>query len=194
MAMFKKYNPRRVKSYKSYTLQEISRLYKTDQLHIKTIRAWINSRELNYFKDGNKYLIYGAVLKQFLFNRNQGKSRRSLQFDEFMCCKCKQINRPLIDTILSVAIRKNGSILAIAMCPNCASEMNRFYKRTEIDKIFACFQIEADALRVLSDTSSSASNTHLNTNHKTQGSETDPFQFIDPTISSLSAKCGKETA
>lgn len=193
MAMFKKYDHRLVKSYKSYTLSEISRLYKADHLHIQTIRAWINNGELDSFNDGNKYLIYGAVLKEFLFKRNKS-ARRSLQFIEFLCCKCKQINRPLEDTILSAVIKKNGSILATAMCPNCASEMNRFYKCSEIDKIFTCFQIEADALRVLSDTSNSASKIHLKAQHKIPGSESHTVeQSQNQPISSLSTELKEET-
>lgn len=194
MAMFKKYDHRLVKSYKSYTLQQISRLFKADQLHIQTIRDWINSGALNYFKDGNKYLIYGAVLKEFLFKRNKSTSR-SLQFIEFFCCKCKQINRPLADTILSAVRKINSSILATAMCPNCAFEMKRLYKGSEVDKILASFQIEAEALRVLSDTSSSASKTHLKTDHKMHESQSRPIeQFTEQTISSLSTECREETA
>lgn len=170
MAMFKKLDPKVVKSYKSYTSQEISRLFKSDQLHIQTIRAWINNGELSHFKDGNKYLIYGAVLKEFLFERNKSKER-TLQFMEFWCWKCKQINKPLEATILSATIKANGSILAISMCPNCAFEMKRLYKCADVDKIFASFKIEAEAVRVLSDISSSAYNTHLKPDHKTQRSE-----------------------
>lgn len=192
--MFKKYNHRLVKSYKSYSLQEIARLFKADQLHVQTIRDWINNRDLKYFKDGNKCLIYGAVLKEFLFKRNKS-TMHSLQFIEFMCFKCKQVNRPLEDIILCATRKKNGSILATAMCPNCACEMKRLYKSSEIDKIVASFQIEAEALRVLSDTSSSASKTHLKTDHKMHGSQSHPFeQCTEQTISSLSTECREETA
>jgi hypothetical protein len=188
MVMFKKYDHRLVKSYKSYTLQELVRLYKADQLHIQTIRDWIRSGELDCIQDGNKYLIYGAVLKQFLFNRNMNK-RRNLQFNEFLCCKCKQINRPLEATIISATIKKNGSILATAICPNCAFEMKRLYKGSEVDKILKIFQIEAEALRVLSDTSSSASKTHLKTAHKLPQSKSHTIeQLTDQTISSLSTE------
>lgn len=92
--MFEKYDHRLVKSYKSYTLQELCRLYKEDQLHIQTIRGWLRNGELPSIKDGNKHLIYGAVFKKFLFERNK-KHKKHMHFKEFKCCACKQINVPL---------------------------------------------------------------------------------------------------
>ncbi|HRE33275.1 MAG TPA: hypothetical protein PLD88_14965, partial [Candidatus Berkiella sp.] len=71
----------------------------------------------------------------------------------------------------------------------------RLYKGSEVDKIVATFQIEAEALRVLSDTSSSASKTHLKMVHKIHGSQFHKIeQFTEQTISSLSTECRKETA
>lgn len=72
------------------------------------------------------------------------------------------------------------------MCPNCAFEMKKLYKCADIDKIFANFKIEAEAVRVLSDISSSAYNTHLKPDHKTQSSKSRQVeQFIDQPIPNL---------
>lgn len=188
MAMFKIYNHRLVKSYKTYTIQELCRLYKKDQLHIQTVRAWIRCGDLASIKDGNKHLIYGAVLKKFLFERNK-KHRNSLQFSEFKCCACKKINTPLENTILSADIRNNGSILTTALCPHCGCEMKRLYKGSEIDQILAKFQIEQGALLVLSDISCSASKTHLETDQEVTGSESSSnHQVTDQSFSSLLTK------
>lgn len=188
MAMFKKYDHRLVKSYKSYTLQELCRLYKEDQLHIQTIRGWLRNGELPSIKDGNKHLIYGAVFKKFLFERNK-KHKKHMHFAEFKCCACKQINVPLEATILSVVIKNNSSILATALCPNCACEMKRLYKGAETNQILDTFQIEPEALSVLSDISSDASKTHPEANQKLSGSESTPsYQFTNRDFSSSSAK------
>lgn len=179
MAMFKKYDHRLVKSYKTYTIQELCRLFKKDQLHIQTVRAWIRNGELASIKEGNKHLIYGGVLKKFLFDRNK-KHRNSLQFFEFKCCACKQINAPLEGTILSAEIRNNGSILTTALCPHCGCEMKRLYKGNEADQILAKFQVEQEALLVLSDISCHASKTHLETDQEIAGSESSSnYQVTD---------------
>lgn len=188
MAMFKKYDYRLVNCYKNYTLQELCRLFKESQLHEQTIRAWIKSGELESIKDGNKYLIYGGVVKKFLFERKK-KHRTSLKFSEFKCCSCKKINVPLENTILSAEIRNNGSILTTALCPKCGSEINRFYKGSEASQILAKFQIEQEALLVLSDISCNASKTHLETDQEIAGSESRPYQQVkDQSISSSSTK------
>ena len=138
MEMFKKYDHRLVRSYQSYTIKEICRLYKQQNLHDKTVRAWIRTGELDAILDGNKLLIYGAVLKQFLKNRNKSH-RRFLGIKEFFCCKCKGSNAPLENTIISVTIQNNGSILAFALCPSCAFAMKRLYKRAESKQIIDYF-------------------------------------------------------
>ncbi len=188
MAMFKKYDPRLVKSYKTYTIQELCRLFKNNQLHIQTVRVWIRNGELASIKEGNKHLIYGGVLKKFLFERNR-KHRNSLQFFEFKCCACKQINAPLENTILSAEIRNNGSILTTALCPHCGCEMKRLYKGIEASQILARFQIEQEALLVLSDISCNASKTHLETHQEITGSESSSnHQMTDQSLFSSSTK------
>lgn len=159
--MFKKYDYRLIHSYKSYTIKEICRLYKDQKLHDKTVRAWIKTCDLDAIVDGNKLLIYGAVLKKFLKNRNKGH-KRQLGINEFFCFKCKSINPPLENTIISIKIQNNGSFQAYGLCPNCAFEMKRLYKHAECNKIMDCFSLEVEALIVLSDSSCSASNTHPN--------------------------------
>ena len=163
--MFKKYDHRLVRSYQSYTLRELCRLYKRYDLHDKTIRSWIKSGDLEAILDGNKLLIYGAVFKQFLRNRNKNR-KRNLSLNEFFCCGCKEINAPIDNIILSVKIQNNGSILAVSMCPTCAFEMKRLYKRTESKLILDLFNVEPKALIVLSDTLCSTYNAHPQADQK----------------------------
>ncbi len=73
--------------------------------------------------------------------------------------------------------------------------MRRLYKGSEVEKIIAIFHIEAEALKVLSDISSSASKTHLEPHHKIHSSESSAIeQFTDKPISSLSIEFREETA
>ena len=163
--MFKKYDHRLVHSYKSYTIKEVCRLYKEQNLHDKTVRSWIRTGNLDAIIDGNKLLIYGAVLKKFLKNRNSGH-RRQLGINEFFCFKCKNINPPLENTIISITIQNNGSLQAYGLCPHCAFEMKRLYKCVEYMQIIDCFNLEAEALIVLSDISCSAYNAHPQVDQK----------------------------
>ena len=107
MEMFKKYDYRLVHGLRAYTIKEIVRLFKDQNLHDKTVRSWIRTGDLEIIDDGNKLLVYGAILKQFL--KNRGKNRqRTLGINEFLCFKCKNINPPLENTIISAVIQNNG--------------------------------------------------------------------------------------
>lgn len=163
--MFKKYDYRLVHGHRSYTIKEIVRLFKDQNLHDKTVRAWIRSGDLEVIDDGNKLLVYGAILKQFL--KNRGRSRqRTLGINEFLCCKCKSIHPPLENTIISTVIQSNGSIRASGLCPNCAFEMKRLYKRSETKLIRDLFKLEPEALIVLSNSSCSTYNAHPQADQK----------------------------
>lgn len=163
--MFKKYDYRLIHSHRSYTIKEIIRLFKDQGLHDKTIRSWIRSGELVAIIDGNKLLIHGGVLKQFIKNRNKTR-QRPLSINEFFCCKCRKITSTLENTIISVAIQTNGSIRAYGLCQNCACVIQRLYKRSQINLILDLFNLEAKALTVLSDSLYSFDNAHPQTDQK----------------------------
>lgn len=163
--MFKKYDHRLVHSYKSYTIKEICRLFKPQNLHDKTVRAWIKSGHLEAILDGNKLLVYGAILKQFIKRRNKNR-QRILALNEFLCFSCKETHVPFDNTIFAVTVQNNGSIMAFALCPNCAFEMKRLYKRSEISEIKNLFNLKPAALIVLSDISCNTYNAHPQADQK----------------------------
>lgn len=187
MEMFKKYDYRLVHGHRSYTIKEIVRLFKEQNLHDKTVRSWIRSGDLEVIDDGNKLLVYGAILKQFL--KNRGKSRqRTLGVNEFLCCKCRNINAPLENTIISAVIQNNGSIRACGLCPNCAFEMKRLYKRAESKLILDLFKLEPEALIVLSDSSCSTYNAHPQIDQKLSDPESQGHSLSHVTQDSIISK------
>lgn len=90
--MFKNYNPRLVKQYRSYTVEQICNLFKEKKLHPQTVRDWVKSGELETITK-KPIAIYGAVLKDFLEKRN-ASYKKQLEFNQFKCLKCQEIITP----------------------------------------------------------------------------------------------------
>jgi hypothetical protein len=109
--MFKKYNPKPIHSYKSYKIFDLCRIYKAQDLHAQTIRKWINRQNLKAFLHERDYYIYGAVWKEFLNNRNKThKEKSGLDFNQFICFKCKSKQPPLNNIITKLKTGFNGCI------------------------------------------------------------------------------------
>lgn len=168
--MFKKYDPRLLSSYRSYKLRDTCRLYKDKKLHDKTIRGWINTGRLEAFKDGNTILVHGATLKKF-FTDNNSKQKRTLEFNQFRCGKCKKIDTPLDNIVTKITTGKNGCILLFGNCSFCGHSMNRPYKKDKEQEIMRCFNIEDNELVRIYGYSCYTSNTHPDIEEKTVVSE-----------------------
>ena len=158
--MFKKYDPRLVRSYHSYKVADLCRLYRDKKLHAQTIRGWINSGKLTAFTDGKNILVYGAVFKQFLLDMNK-KHKRTLAFTEFRCGKCKTIAAPLHNTISTMAPGRNGCILAYGVCVSCGHKITRIYARSTEEKILQSFTVQHNELAGLWYSSCTTSKTHI---------------------------------
>lgn len=114
--MFKYYNPRLVKKYRSYTTEEICKLFENKKLHVQTIRDWVRSGDLEVVTK-KPITVYGEILQAFLEKRN-ASHKKQLAFDQFKCLKCHEIISPH-ENAISMYKNKNGSIKASAICPLC---------------------------------------------------------------------------
>ena len=103
--MFKYYNYKLIESNRSYSTEKIKKLI---GIHEQTIREWVNQNNLECVSR-KPILIYGAVLKEFIKNRNENH-KKTLSFNEFKCLKCKAISIPQ-DNQISIYHNKNGSII-----------------------------------------------------------------------------------
>jgi hypothetical protein len=171
--MFKKYNPKPIHSYKSYKISDLCRIYKAQDLHPQTIRKWINQQNLKAFLHERDYYVYGAVWKEFLNNRNNThKEKNSLDFNQFICFKCKSKQPPLNNIITKLKTGFNGCIEAFGVCQNCGyDKLKRPYKRSELAQIKEIFKIELDELSILYNSSTSTTKTNSNNSQKVGVSE-----------------------
>jgi hypothetical protein len=156
--MFKYYNANLVKHNLSYTIKEICKIYKDKKLHEQTIRGWVKSGDLKVVSN-NPILIYGAVLKDFIKQRNESH-KQTLAFNEIKCLKCKTISKPLNNEI-SVEINKNKSIKAVCNCGACNGKAFKFFKASDMENLQKTFIIVKPTLMTLSNISSTACNTHF---------------------------------
>lgn len=177
--MFKYYNHRLVKQYRSYTVEQICNLFKVKKLHPQTVREWVKSGELEAISK-KPISIYGEVLKDFLEKRN-ANNKRTLEFNQFKCLKCREVISPKDNTI-SIYKNKNGSLKAVATCPSCDSETMRFYKGKDHKKLEETFAIKQADVTTLYNQLPSTSKTNLDSaenNTLCESSKIDTDQFGD---------------
>jgi hypothetical protein len=156
--MFKYYNHRLVKKYRSYTAEEICKLFQNRKLHVQTIRDWVRSGELEVITK-NPITIYGEVLRAFLEKRNAGH-KKQLAFNQLKCLKCQEIISPH-ENAISIYNNQNGSITASAICPVCHNKATRFYKKDQQAQLEKTFIINEPLLVTIGNSSSTACKTHL---------------------------------
>jgi hypothetical protein len=127
-------NHRRVKIHRSYTVEEIARLF---DIHKNTVRAWVKAG-LPTSDQKRPTLILGRELVAFLRSRCTSR-KRPCRPGEIYCFKCRLSQKPagnLVD--YEPVTEKIGNVKAI--CPDCESIMNQ---RVNLDRLRA-FQNRAD--------------------------------------------------
>ena len=158
--MSKNYDPRLIKSYRSYKTKDVCRLYKSKKLHEQTVRGWVKDDGLKAFWHGKTLYIYGAVLKQFLTERNNQR-KSPLAFNQFRCWKCKAMDAPLHNTVEKLIRERNKSLRAFGVCASCGHEIKRLYKADAEQEILRIFTVKHNELLGLSDSVCSAGGTHI---------------------------------
>jgi hypothetical protein len=119
-------NYRLVKIHRSYTVEEIARLFGT---HKNTVRAWVKAG-LPTCDTKRPALILGRELATFLQARRAEK-KRPCQPGEIYCVRCRASKRPagnMADYQPITAILGN----LIGICPDCGGMM---YRRASIAKL-----------------------------------------------------------
>jgi hypothetical protein len=125
------YNPRLIKSKRSYSINEICSLYGIDR---KTCHRWIKNENLEIIeKNVNPLLIMGADLISFI-KKKKIKNKIALKENEFFCMKC---HRPVKAKTGSELILKTGKrtgkdnleqFKKTGVCEVCETKVNRFLK------------------------------------------------------------------
>jgi hypothetical protein len=158
--MHKKYDARKVKSYRSYKIADLCRIHHDDNLHKQTIRTWIKQGKLQAMMHEGDYYIYGAIWKNHIKQNNNG-NKRTLAFREMSCRKCKFIGEPLDGQILELKLLPSGGLEAQVVCRSCRHQNRRLYKRVEHQKIHNEFVVLHDLVEQLKDSDICPRKTHI---------------------------------
>ena len=112
-------NHRLVKSHRSYTVEEIARLF---PVHKNTVREWIKAG-LPTIDDKRPKLILGRELVAFLQTRRVRRKRPCLA-GQMYCVRCRAPKFPAADMADYLPVTAKVGNLA-AICPDCYSTMHR---------------------------------------------------------------------
>jgi len=126
--MARRFNYRRVKLHRSYTVAELSALIGA---HKHTIGRWI-AAGLKTTDSRRPFLIHGADFRAFMKSREPIKQR--CQPGEFYCLGCRAPRRPALDIAdfhPRTALR--GSLSGI--CPDCGGMIYRATTLTKLDQM-----------------------------------------------------------
>ncbi len=151
------HNHRLVKINRSYTVEEIAKLFNT---HKNTVRRWVKEG-LTTTDDKHPMLILGHVLTAFLQARRI-KNKQSCKPGELYCVRCRAPRLPAGSMAeYGPVTEKFGNLTAI--CPDCHSIMNRRVSLAKIDQICNGMDIiYSDAVQRLRDSSQLTVNSDSN--------------------------------
>jgi excisionase family DNA binding protein len=111
-------NLRRVKTHRSYTIDEAAR---TLGVAKGTVRRWLNAG-LRALTDQRPFLILGPDLAEYLATRPSRKQKCRL--DECYCFSCRAPRRPAFGAVEYVPVKPAGGNLR-ALCDHCSTIMHK---------------------------------------------------------------------
>lgn len=112
-------NPRLAKIHRSYTVEEIAKLY---GVHRNTVRAWI-ARGLPTVDDRRPMLVLGSHLAAFLQGRRT-VNKRPCGPGEIYCLRCREPRRPAGGVVRYHPLTATQGNL-VGLCGCCGAGLNR---------------------------------------------------------------------
>ncbi len=120
MARRRLLNPRRVKTHRSYTVEEAAELL---GVHKGTVRNWLKLGDLPTIDDRRPALILGRTLAQFL-DRRRAAAKNPCQPGEIYCVRCR-VPRAPAGGMADFKPNGRGGGSLIGLCPVCDGLMYR---------------------------------------------------------------------
>ena len=121
-------NPRRVKIHRTYTVEEVARLF---EVHKNTVRAWLKSG-LPTIDGQRPSLILGRHLAGFLHARRE-RRRQRCRAGEFYCFRCRAPRGPAAQAAEYLPLTSYSGNLK-STCAYCGTRM---YRRVSLHKLAA---------------------------------------------------------
>ena len=127
--MLRRFDPRRIKIHRSYTVEDAAR---TLGSHKNSVRRWIKCEGLTTIDDARPAMIHGRTLRDFLIQRRES-SRCRCRPGEIYCLRCRAPKSPaggMIDYLPMTAT--SGNLRGI--CPDCRHQV---YRRVGLSQLSA---------------------------------------------------------
>ena len=124
----RRFNPRRVKVHRSYTVGEVARVLGA---HKNTVRAWLRYG-LDPIDQRRPVLIQGAQLASYLDARRK-RWRQPCRPGEFYCFRCRMPKAAAAGTADYLPVTPSSGNL-MARCSDCGTRM---YRRVSLRKLAA---------------------------------------------------------
>lgn len=123
-----RFNPRRAKIHRTYTIDEIARLF---DVHRNTVRQWVK-HGLPTCDDQRPMLIIGRDLANFL-TLKRTKNKQPCKPGEVYCVRCRAPQSPALGMADYKPLTSTSGNL-IGICPQCDGMI---YRRTSLTRLEA---------------------------------------------------------
>ncbi len=131
----KRFNPKRAKIHRNYTVEEISRLY---EVHKNTVLQWIK-RGLPVIDKKRPMLVLGKDLAAFL-QKQRTQSKHKCKPGEIYCVKCRKPSMPLGNMAdYQVINAQLGNLVGI--CPHCEILIYRRVSKAKLNEVSGNLEI-----------------------------------------------------
>lgn len=125
----RRFNPRRAKIHRSYTVEEVARTF---GVHKQTVRNWIKVG-LASLTDKRPHLILGRELLDFHTRRRQA-GKQKCRRGELYCLRCRSPKCPAGDMLDYLPMNLvSGNLRGI--CPTCDGLVHRRVSLAKIDVV-----------------------------------------------------------
>lgn len=126
--MARRYDSRRAKIHRSYTVAEVERLF---GVHRNTVLRWI-SLGLEPIERKRPLLIHGSALRAFFVEHNPRK--QPCRAGELYCVKCRVPRRPACDVVDYIPRTTTTGALQ-GICPSCEKLIYRAVRLAKVAKV-----------------------------------------------------------